>query len=124
MSAVGRVHPVTTGCFQAAHLQGLVCGGEPGRASVTSRPTADFQIRLKLTLRCRKQTLNVRAEPPAEASADWPRTAPPTSLRILLRERKRNQLRARSVAASLLVVKSFACWTAVTLTLVTRKAES
>jgi hypothetical protein len=40
MSLQGRLLAVMTGCFQAAHLQGLVCGGEPGRASVTSRPTA------------------------------------------------------------------------------------
>jgi hypothetical protein len=37
-TAEGRLLAVTTGCFQAAHLQGLVCGGELGRASVTSRP--------------------------------------------------------------------------------------
>jgi hypothetical protein len=49
----GRLLAVTTGCFQAAHLQGLVCGGEPGRASVTSRPSADFQA-------CREQSLRAR----------------------------------------------------------------
>ena len=40
MAAEGRVHAVTTGCFQALHLQRLVCGGEPGAGSGMYRPIA------------------------------------------------------------------------------------
>jgi hypothetical protein len=37
-AAMGRVRPVATGCFPAAHLQGLLCGDELGRGSVIFRP--------------------------------------------------------------------------------------
>jgi len=37
-AAQGRVRPVATGCFPAAHLQGLLCGDELGRGSVIFRP--------------------------------------------------------------------------------------
>ena len=43
-AATGRVHPVTTGRFQAHPLQRLVCGGEPGTGSVMSRPISDLQL--------------------------------------------------------------------------------
>jgi len=40
MTLQGRVHPLMGDCFRAAHLQGLLCGGEIGRVSVMCRPTA------------------------------------------------------------------------------------
>jgi len=39
MSQMGRVHPVTKGCFRTVHREGLLCGGELGGASVMCRPT-------------------------------------------------------------------------------------
>jgi hypothetical protein len=38
MSLMGRVHSVTTVCFQAPHFQRQVFGGEPGAQSGTYRP--------------------------------------------------------------------------------------
>jgi hypothetical protein len=40
MSPQGRVRPVTKGRFRVVHRHGLLCGGELGWASVTTRPTA------------------------------------------------------------------------------------
>ena len=42
-SRLYRVHAVMTGCFHARQLQWPVCGGEPGRVSVMSRPQAVHQ---------------------------------------------------------------------------------
>ena len=35
---LGRDYPVTKGCSQAAHRQGLLCGGELRGATVMTRP--------------------------------------------------------------------------------------
>jgi len=38
------VHAVTTGCFEAYHLQRLVYGGEPGAGSGMYRPKPEAQV--------------------------------------------------------------------------------
>ena len=47
---MGRLHPVARGCFRAAHRQGLLCGGQLGRASVMSRPGAVCRVPGEQTL--------------------------------------------------------------------------
>lgn len=39
-SATGRVRQLTNGCSSGDHRRWLLCGGDPGEASVKARPTA------------------------------------------------------------------------------------
>ncbi len=41
---MGRLHPLTTGALPAPRLQRLVYRGEPGKASVISRPVGDLRL--------------------------------------------------------------------------------
>lgn len=38
---MGRVRPVTKGCFRTVHGEGPLCGGEVGVASAMTRPVGD-----------------------------------------------------------------------------------
>jgi hypothetical protein len=49
LSVVGRIRPVTKGRFRMAHRQGMLCGGEPGCASVIIRPKPARQVSQELS---------------------------------------------------------------------------